>query len=180
VDVDGGILAASEWVSGPMAQVTREAGSLFDGELPEDAAYVKAGSDSPFLGFELYMSTGVDDPYCFDGIAGLSLGARTIRFPLVKNSDNWYSSLRLTNLEPKENIVTIYAFDRTGWEVETWTGPIPSQGQINLPLSLIFLTKIWNITSLDVKADYPIIGDITYISNNSTRMSGYMGLITGD
>jgi len=175
-DSSGNRLAEANWPASTLAQVTREVGSYFDGGLPDGAAYMKAGSDNNIQGFELFLSIESTNPFRFDSVMGLDRGATALTFPLVMTADGWNSWIRLTNVIPAENEVTVHAYGADGTELGIWTENIAARGQVYQDLSEIFPDVVNDIVSLTVEARDSIIGNVLYISGDFTRMSGYMGL----
>jgi hypothetical protein len=175
-DATGDLVAEHPWPDPvpPGAQVTREIWNLLDGAVYGDAAWLEITGSQPLMGFELFLSRAAAEPFRFDGIIGLEEGHSSLAFPVVKAGPGWSSRLRLTNLSETVNSFTVTAHAWDGTPLGEYRGALLAGGQLNEDVATLFFSSsqiIW----LRVEANGQLLGSLTYVSDDLTRMGGYMG-----
>jgi len=175
-DAAGELVAEHPWPDPvpPGAQVTREIWNLLDGTVYGDAAWLEITGSQPLMGFELFLSRAAAEPFRFDGIIGLEEGSASQVFPLVRTGPGWSSRLRLTDLSGGMNPFTVTAYTGDGAYLGEYTGNLAADGQFESDLATLFAGAA-DITWLRVEADSQVLGSLTYVSDDLTRMGGYIG-----
>jgi hypothetical protein len=175
-DAAGELVAEHPWPDPvpPGAQVTREIWNLLDGAVYDDAAWLEITGSQPLMGFELFLSRAAEEPFRFDGIIGLEEGHASLAFPVVKAGTGWSSRLRLTNLSGTANSFTVTAHAWDGTPLGEHNGALLAGGQFDEDVAAMFLSSP-HITWLRVEADGQVLGSLTYVSDDLTRMGGYIG-----
>ncbi len=160
----------------PLQQITREIwAACGDGSFNENAAYMRASSNSPLMGFELfYYGPGDPNSFLIDGIGCATQGSKISYFPVVKVGADWdIDYIGITNLGDVTNNFTVYAYSNTGSLI--WTAPnsIPAHGQF---LGYLEAEDSGSIAWIKVECSYPAVTSIFYISADWRRMGAYLGL----
>jgi len=178
-DTAGLELWETSWEAAPFEQITRAVDVLFDSQLPAGAAYLKAWSDQPLAGFELYYSRpDARSPFRFDGLMGKNLGARRMVFPMVPSSQEWTLDLQLTDLSNTENDVIVRAWSADGLLLGTWQQRMDPGSQLKLYPEEMFPGHNGIIAALDLEAESVVTGSLCCVSKDFTRLVSYLGLVT--
>ncbi len=101
---------------------------LFNGDVPEGAAWWKVISDQPLNGFELFGTTDNEEMV---GVKISKTPSGKLLFPAVKVTDTYWTGISLINTGDTDGTVTFYAYDKDGNELsgsKTW--PLLAYGKI--------------------------------------------------
>jgi len=176
-DANGNVLEENKWPVEVREQITREIWWLFDGAQVANAAYLKATAPQQMMGFELYLTRDTaQHPFQFDGVIGMSGGAKKLVFPLIRTTAGWTTYLRVTNLSGAENQIQIHSYAADGTAVGTSTHTLQAGGRLNHLLQELQPARSGPVAWVQVEAAGDIIADAFYYSSDMTRLSSYMGL----
>jgi|GEM_PF-2108115 len=180
MDAAGNSLAGVEQELLSRQQLTRELWVPFGGAEVPGAAYLVVESATPVLGFELFLRR--EFPFGFDGLNGVLQGkgaqqpASGRYFPLVPPADEWTPVLRLTSTAAADVPVVVMAYDAAGAEVGRHEDVLVAGGQAQWPLADLFPAPAAPVAWLKVDAAPQVVGQLTYLSADLARLSGYLGL----
>jgi len=180
-DADGNELATADVPVSVREQRTSFLEDFFTEGIPAGAAYLKVGAAERLMGFELFLTADwVNDPFQLDGVVGVSSGATTLHFPLVRSNEDWQSWLKLVNLASIDNLVRVQAYGFAGESMGQYLVWVPSLGAIDKSVSEMFPDSYAGVAWVSVQADAQLLGDLFYLSADLNRLSAYMGLKGGN
>jgi len=176
-DAAGAALWQEQWDVQSLEQITRELPAMVGGSLPPGTAYLKAGADSPVLGFELFHNLlDKADTFRVDCVAGTDRGSLQVAFPMVRGGADWTTSLRITDLAGSDQELTVEAFAASGALVGYWTAPLAAHGQLETTLETMFPGNSAAVVSLKMTATGRINATLVTVSSDLTRMAATAGL----
>ncbi len=176
-DAAGAALWQEAWDVQSLEQITRELPAMVGGSVPPGTAYLKAGADSPILGFELFHNLlDKADTFRVDCVAGTDRGSQQVAFPMVRGGADWSTSLRITDLAGSDQELTVEAFAASGALVGYWTAPLAAHGQLETTLEAMFPGHGAAVVSLKMTATGRINATLVTVSSDLTRMAATSGL----
>jgi len=176
LDAAGQPLASLDWPAAPLAQITREIWAIAGTPPLAEAAYLKAGSARPILGFELYLTrSDLAEPFRFEGLPAVPWGYGHLVFPYVPAGAGWSCRLRLTNTVNLPGDLTIRAWNADGTSRGTHTATLPASAAADLDPAALFPgagETFW----LDVQSSVPLAGSLSSVSPDLARSGCYAGI----